>query len=188
VQYCPTTLGIFPITDRIARKEIAVQYCWTTLGIFPITDWIARKEIAVKYCRTTLGIFPITDRNARKEIAVQYCPTKEMIGDYFTKPLQGGLFYKFRDKILGLVPMGTIIGDHRSVLDYDLKAAPQGTGTKTDVSQSSFKPRKRARSKVNGQAKGPQSHITWGVFNTPFLEKINSCYFLENCNYRARPL
>jgi hypothetical protein len=66
--------------------------------------------------------FFITDRIARKEIAVQYCPTKEMVADYFTKPLQGELFYKFRDQIMGLVPMGTITGDHRSVLDKKPKA------------------------------------------------------------------
>jgi hypothetical protein len=61
--------------------------------------------------------FFITDRIARKEVAIQYCPTKEMVADYFTKPLQGELFYKFRDQIMGVVPMDTIIGDHRSVLD-----------------------------------------------------------------------
>jgi hypothetical protein len=61
--------------------------------------------------------FFITDRIARKEVAIQYCPTKEMVADFFTKPLQGELFYKFRDQIMGVVPMNTIIGDHRSVLD-----------------------------------------------------------------------
>jgi hypothetical protein len=63
--------------------------------------------------------FFITDCIARKEVAIQYCPTKEMVADYFTKPLQGELFYKFRDQIMGVVPMGTITGDHRSVLDVD---------------------------------------------------------------------
>ncbi len=61
--------------------------------------------------------FFITDRIARKDVAIQYCPTKEMVADYFTKPLQGALFYKFRDQIMGVVPMDTIMGDHRSVLD-----------------------------------------------------------------------
>jgi hypothetical protein len=63
--------------------------------------------------------FFFTDHIARKEVAIQYCPTKEMVADYFTKPLQGELFYKFRDQIRGVVPMGTITGDHRSVLDVD---------------------------------------------------------------------
>jgi hypothetical protein len=48
-----------------------------------------------------------------------------MIADYFTKPLQGILFYKFRDQILGVVPMDTIVGDHRSVLDHNTTKAPR---------------------------------------------------------------
>ena len=47
--------------------------------------------------------FFITDRIKNKEIRVQYCPTEEMIADYFTKPLQGSLFKKFRNMILGIM-------------------------------------------------------------------------------------
>jgi hypothetical protein len=75
--------------------------------------------------------FFITDRIACKEVAVQYCPAKEMVADYFTKPLPGVLFYKFRDPIFGLVPMETIIGDHRSVLDQESKVVPHETGDKS---------------------------------------------------------
>jgi hypothetical protein len=42
----------------------------------------------------------ITDRINSKELSVEYCPTGEMVGDFFTKPLQGKLFYKFRDLIM----------------------------------------------------------------------------------------
>ena len=45
--------------------------------------------------------FFITDRAKSQEIKVMYCPTESMIADYFTKPLQGVLFYKFRDAIMG---------------------------------------------------------------------------------------
>jgi hypothetical protein len=65
--------------------------------------------------------FFITDRIAGKEVAIQYCPTKQMVADYFMKPLQGELFYKFRDQIMGVVPMDTITGNHRSVLDEKCK-------------------------------------------------------------------
>ena len=35
------------------------------------------------------------------EVSIQQCPTDEMVGDYFTKPLQGALFVKFRNLIIG---------------------------------------------------------------------------------------
>ena len=37
-----------------------------------------------------------------RELKVEYCPTAEMRGDFFTKPLQGTLFRKFRDQILNI--------------------------------------------------------------------------------------
>ena len=46
--------------------------------------------------------FLITDRVAKGEIEIEYCPTEEMLADYFTKPLQGALFQKFRNAILGI--------------------------------------------------------------------------------------
>jgi hypothetical protein len=61
--------------------------------------------------------FFIADRVAKKEVSIIYCPTKLMVADYFTKPLQGALFYKFRDQILGVAPMDDFNADHRSVLD-----------------------------------------------------------------------
>ena len=36
-----------------------------------------------------------------ENITLQYCPTGHMIADFFTKPLQGSLFHKFRDIIVG---------------------------------------------------------------------------------------
>ena len=44
----------------------------------------------------------ITDRIKSGEVSVQYCNTKEMVADYFTKPLQGQLFYKLRAYILNI--------------------------------------------------------------------------------------
>ena len=36
-----------------------------------------------------------------ENITLQYCLTGRMIADFFTKPLQGSLFHKFRDIIVG---------------------------------------------------------------------------------------
>ena len=55
------------------------------------------------------------------EIKIKYCPTTLMLGDYFTKPLQGGLFLKFRGRILNIQadPLTVPLEDHRSVLGQD---------------------------------------------------------------------
>jgi hypothetical protein len=36
---------------------------------------------------------------------VVWCPTGDMVGDFTTKPLQGALFRKFRDQIMGVTPV-----------------------------------------------------------------------------------
>ena len=45
--------------------------------------------------------FFITNRINTGNLRVQFCPTLEMIADFFTKPLQGKLFIKFCDLIMG---------------------------------------------------------------------------------------
>ena len=42
------------------------------------------------------------DHVQRKNIRLAYCPTEDMISDFFTKPLQGSQFRKFRAFILNL--------------------------------------------------------------------------------------
>ena len=63
----------------------------------------------------------VTDRANCGEIKLKHCPTTEMLGDYFTKPLQGGLFNKFRDRILNIQtdPATVPPVDHRSALGQD---------------------------------------------------------------------
>jgi hypothetical protein len=46
--------------------------------------------------------FFVTDRIRTNEVTVEYCPTGIMRGDFFTKPLQGALFRKFRAEILNM--------------------------------------------------------------------------------------
>jgi hypothetical protein len=107
-----------------------------------------------------------------------------MIADYFTKPLQGVLFYKFRDQILGVVPMDTIVGDHRSVLDHDLTKVPikiygprmaRQSSSTTGIGRPSKavirvkpKSRKRVGDKTCGPTKASQDRRSWAeVAKTP---------------------
>ena len=61
-----------------------------------------------------------------------------MLGDYFTKPLQGGLFNKFRDRVLNIQadPSTVPLEDHRSVLGQDRsRATEQSQGQSLATSQ-----------------------------------------------------
>jgi hypothetical protein len=46
--------------------------------------------------------FFITDHAKRHSIKITHCPTTDMLADFFTKPLQGSLFRKFRSVLLGV--------------------------------------------------------------------------------------
>ncbi len=46
--------------------------------------------------------FFITDRVNTKEVEIKWCPTKDMVADFMTKPLQGSHFRRLRDLIMGM--------------------------------------------------------------------------------------
>ena len=55
--------------------------------------------------------FWVKDRINKGELTVEYCPTHLMLADYFTKPLQGSQFRKFRDIIMGYKPISTLFDE-----------------------------------------------------------------------------
>jgi hypothetical protein len=55
--------------------------------------------------------FWIKDRLGSEGIEIQCCPTEKMLADFFTKPLQGALFRKFRDVVLGYKHISTLHDD-----------------------------------------------------------------------------
>ena len=52
--------------------------------------------------------FFVKDRADKGEVTIEYCPSSQMVGDFFTKPLQGALFNKFRDVIMGYKPISSL--------------------------------------------------------------------------------
>jgi hypothetical protein len=106
--------------------------------------------------------FFMTGRIARKEVAIQYYPTKEMLADYFTKPLQGALFYKLRDQLMGLVPMETIMGDQRSVLNKESRCL--GVSEKPNDSPRADRGITRGRPQKT-------SELLWAIYRGPMWWK-----------------
>jgi hypothetical protein len=73
------------------------------------------RHISIRY-------FFVTDRIKNNEVSVVHCPTGEMVADFFTKPLQGALFRKFRDLVMNFEtvdPLTESTSDQRSVLGID---------------------------------------------------------------------
>ena len=93
----------------------------------------------------------VTDRANCGETKIKHCPTAEMLGDYFTKPLQGGLFNKFRDRILNIqtYPSDVPTEGHRIVLGRDhLHATEQLHGESRTTVQ-------------DDQTQGKKSNMNW---------------------------
>ena len=68
--------------------------------------------------------FYVTEQVQSKAIHITHCPTQEMVADFFTKPLQGSLFTKMRNYVIGNEEPGCQVLP-RSVLSNDIIAKIQ---------------------------------------------------------------
>ena len=55
----------------------------------------SKRTIHINIC-----FFFVRDRIKAGELTIEYCPTEDMVADFFTKPLQGQKFLKFRKIIM----------------------------------------------------------------------------------------
>ena len=60
-----------------------------------------RNSCTGNYRHVHIRYFFVKDRVDKDEVTVKYCPTHLMLADFFTKPLTGKLFHRFRDVIMG---------------------------------------------------------------------------------------
>ena len=71
---------------------------------------------------TSVRYFFITDRISKGEVRVEWCPTKDIVADFLTKPLQGAMLKRFKDLIMGVLPKAEVykvltcdnVSDHES--------------------------------------------------------------------------
>jgi hypothetical protein len=67
-----------------------------------------RSSCGPKSRHINIRYFFIKDRIKTEGITIRHCPTLKMLADFFTKPLQGTLFRKFRNVILGYEHVDTL--------------------------------------------------------------------------------
>ena len=73
-----------------------------------------RSSASAKSRHIDIRYFWIKDRTHANGITIRHCPTLHMLADFFTKPLQGALFKKFRNVILGYKHVDSLVLDTMS--------------------------------------------------------------------------
>ena len=72
-------------------------------------EYNGRASCGQKTRHIDIRYFFMKDRLESEKISVVYCPTEEMLANFFTKPIQGSLFPKFRDVLLGHCHVNTLL-------------------------------------------------------------------------------
>jgi hypothetical protein len=98
--YLPNTLYVklfmeaqgYPITEAIFHQDNESAIKMEQNG--KASSGQRSRHINIRY-------FFITDHSKSNNIRIVHCPTEDMLADFFTKPLQGNLFRKFRAVLLG---------------------------------------------------------------------------------------
>ena len=94
-------MDICGITTQKAAKNIQnLQPFAMRLTVFLLEK--NGKASSIKRTRAlNIRYFMVTDHVKKGELDIAYCSTDDMIGDYFTKALQGVKFSKFPKIIMG---------------------------------------------------------------------------------------
>ena len=123
-----------------------------------------KKSGGQKTKHMNIRYFFIKDRLKSEGIKVVYCPTGKMIADFFTKPLQGRLFRKFRDVVLGYIHISEL-KDEPAKRDLNTNQECVGCNLLT-VTKENVKNDKRGFESENVKADTPlhlpnNKTITW---------------------------
>ena len=92
-----------PVRDNIVFQDNMSSMLLEQNG--KISSGKRTRHLSIRY-------YFVTDRINNGELEVKYCPTEDMIGDFFTKPLQGNKLKKMRSVILNLDNDGNTVPDH----------------------------------------------------------------------------
>ena len=103
-------IGVYDVLPQVLwRKQFLEEQGWmdsTTMVYQDNTCSILleknSRSSSMKWTKHMhIQYFYIMEQVQKKAIHVTHCPTEEMVADFFTKPLQGSLFIKIHDYIMG---------------------------------------------------------------------------------------
>ena len=109
------------------------------------------KHLDVRY-------FFVTDKIKKGKVKIAYCPKQDMLGDFFTKPLQGAQFARMRSKILNL-PSSSSTAVQRSVL----KSAKKNDGSNEKMTRLSTRLKSGGSRAVIGGGDGNSRNYVAGA-------------------------
>ena len=81
--------------------------------------------------------FFMKDRIDKGQFKVEYCPTELMIADFFTKPLQGGLFKRLSEVVMGEIDIASFLKQY-SNKDEDVQKNHNHDESKERVEPSDY--------------------------------------------------
>ena len=94
-----------------------------------LLKWNGRQSSTKRTKYMDIWYFYVGDHIQNKTLSLQHCPTDEMLADFFAKPLQGSLFIRLRNHIMGTEFEDGDPKTHRSVLedqdDYENQGASE---------------------------------------------------------------
>ena len=104
--------------------------------------------------------FFIKDRLLSENIKIEYCPTEQMIADFFTKPLQGQLFAKLREVVMGhkhistlqeqpCVPTQERVGENVKTVEFGTHA--ETNKNQVNMSQRNVQTNMSQRNEIRGR-------------------------------------
>ena len=71
-----------------------------------------RRSCSQRTRHIDIRYFYIKDLVDKGIIIIKYCPTELIIDDFFTKPLQGALFYRMRDVVMGNISVHKFLNSY----------------------------------------------------------------------------
>ena len=83
---------------NLGKKNLVLQDNTSTIKLAKGGRRVCGKRTRNIYIR----YFYVTERITDEIVVVSYCPTKEMVSDYLSKPLQGSLFRLHCNAIMGI--------------------------------------------------------------------------------------